>query len=445
MSAEIIAIHVVLESTCAFMCLLCFLLTFLGKNTLSKSGVLIAQMLITNVFLLVADSVAYAFRGNVSPTGFLATHVSNYLVFVLQFVMLLFSIQYIIALLEERKVSVTGSFLQLLQAICLVGIALVSVSQFNGFLYDFDAQNNYFRKEGIYISMFLAMAGIFVIFLLLIFYFRRFSPHQRAALMLYVLFPLFSVALQTVFYGISFMNICMTLTIIASFMVHEAERIRLMEEQALQLARQQEQLTEQRIQLITSQIHPHFLYNALATISSLCQSEPATAEMAVNRFAEYLRMNLDALSNASLIPFSKELEHSKTYLWLEHLRFGDILNVEYDIQYTDFLIPPLVMQPIVENAVKHGIFLREDGGTVCISTRRTEKGVEICVRDDGVGFDPMRQSDTHRSHIGITNVRSRLEALCNGTLTIDSVKNVGTTVTIFLPEGGFTHEDPADR
>ncbi|MCQ2448025.1 MAG: histidine kinase [Oscillibacter sp.] len=436
--------QVAMELSCAVACFIAAVLTLLGRKTLTKSGTAIARMFCTHCLLLLCDAAAHGFRGKLTPLAFAAVAVSNYLVFVLQYLLLFFSTLYIYALLDELHVQVSRVFLILQGVFCSAGILLVSLSQFTGFVYIIDEQNLYHRAAGLTCTLTLAGMGLLTCAAFVLVYWKSFSTNQLTVLLIFCLAPVISVILEYLIYGISFINISTTLVMLSMFVIHEGNRIQRLEQQALLLAQQQELLTEQRIQLITSQIHPHFLYNALATIGSLCQIDPATAELAVNRFADYLRMNLDALKDVNLIPFSKELEHTQTYLWLEQLRFGDILQVKYDITYQDFQIPPLVLQPIVENAVKHGLFPREEGGTVTISTRKTESGVEIVVADDGVGFDHIHPNlDPKRSHIGVTNVRSRLDALCGGTMTIESVLNEGTTITIFIPDGGTSHEHPA--
>lgn len=206
-------------------------------------------------------------------------------------------------------------------------------------------------------------------------------------------------------------------------------------EKNLELARQEQALTQQEQQLMLSQIQPHFLYNALTAIRSLCMEDARQAGDALDQFSRYLRMNMDSLQNHTPVPFEKELEHTRTYLWIEQMRFEDDLQVVYDIQDTDFMIPPLTLQPIAENAVRHGICKMEYGGTVTIAVQREPRLIRITVTDDGPGFDPaLPRPDDGQSHVGIQNVRSRLEQLCGGSLLVNSAPGQGTTVTILLPQ-----------
>ena len=195
----------------------------------------------------------------------------------------------------------------------------------------------------------------------------------------------------------------------------------------------EKELESSRSQLMVSQIQPHFIYNSLNTIYYLIDIDQEQAKDAVSTFSDYLRQNINALKNDSPVPFSEELEHIKAYVSLEQLRFGERLSVVYEIGAEDFLVPPLTIQPLVENAIKHGISVKEEGGTVRLSTEKIEDGVVLKVSDDGVGFDTTRFSDDNKStHIGLYNVRSRLKNMCNAELTVSSRKGEGTVCSILF-------------
>ena len=134
-----------------------------------------------------------------------------------------------------------------------------------------------------------------------------------------------------------------------------------------------------------------------------------------------------------MIPFEKEFKHSEAYLAIEKKRFGDKINVNYDIGYIDFQIPPLSMQVLVENAVKHGIRKKAGGGTITIRTKLKDGNIYVIVKDDGVGFDAERIDDDVDIHVGIANVQNRLESMCGGRLEVDSKIGEGTTAVIILP------------
>ena len=194
------------------------------------------------------------------------------------------------------------------------------------------------------------------------------------------------------------------------------------------------ELQNSRISIMLSQIKPHFLYNALTVIQALCSIDPAAAENAVSEFSDYLRGNMSALTEEKPIPFLKELEHTKHYLTLEQLRFGDQLRVEFDLGPTLFRLPTLSLQPLVENAIRHGVRGKAKGvGTVRISTRETPTCYEVAVMDDGPGFDPA-SAIQDSTHVGITNVRRRMQLMCGGSLMIESAPGAGTHATLRIPK-----------
>lgn len=197
----------------------------------------------------------------------------------------------------------------------------------------------------------------------------------------------------------------------------------------------EKELEESRIALMLSQIQPHFIFNVLGTIRGLCREDPEQAWRALGDFSVYLRANMNALTNANSIPFERELAHVETYLRLEQMRLGEKLNVVYDIQEKAFSIPPLMLQPLVENAVKHGIFYKADGGTVVIRAVRKESKILLIVQDDGIGFEAAsREPDFgQREHHGLENVRSRVEKMLGGTLRIETYPEGGSIVTLEFP------------
>ena len=184
-----------------------------------------------------------------------------------------------------------------------------------------------------------------------------------------------------------------------------------------------------------SQIQPHFLYNMLNTIYHLCDKDIELAKKAVDDFSTYLRNNIDSLSTTELITFNTELEHIKTYVELEKIRFGEELEIEFDIKANDFYIPILSIQPLVENAIKHGISKKRGGGKVILSCYEDESNYIITINDNGVGYNiDNTQYEDSKSHIGLENVRDRLENRVDGKLVMESEIGVGTTATVCIPK-----------
>ena len=210
--------------------------------------------------------------------------------------------------------------------------------------------------------------------------------------------------------------------------------------------RAEQELVQSRVAITLSQIQPHFLYNALTTIQYLCTEDPPLAARTVDDFARYLRGNMDSLTNDRPIPFARELDHLRHYAAIEQLRFPLII-VEFDVEEERFLLPALTVQPLVENAIRHGLRNRAQGGTVTVSTRAGEGCCLVCVSDNGKGFERALDVpdivdapsdfaaclDPARSHIGLSNVAFRVRSLCGGSVSLRSRPGEGCRVTVTIP------------
>ena len=192
------------------------------------------------------------------------------------------------------------------------------------------------------------------------------------------------------------------------------------------------ELAETRISTMMSQIRPHFIYNTLGTIEQLCKLDPPKAGDLVHNFAKYLRGNFGELDNPKPILMSREMEHVHHYVSIENVRFPD-MTFTFEMNSNDFYIPALTVQPIVENAIKHGLMRLPKGGSIRVVSYETETDYCISVTDDGVGFDTNALSDD-RKHVGLRNIRERLKVMVNGTLEIESTEGVGTKVLIKIPK-----------
>ena len=177
-------------------------------------------------------------------------------------------------------------------------------------------------------------------------------------------------------------------------------------------------------------MRPHFIYNTLMSIYYLCSQDPQKAQRVTLDFTNYLRRNFTAIAEEGTIPFSDELEHTRAYLAVEQTRFEGTLFVEIDTPHTAFRLPPLTLQPIVENAVKHGVSPGLEPLYLSVLTRETPDGSEVVVEDTGPGFAP---TDDDEPHIALANIRERLALLCGGTLSIEPRAAGGTRVTLHIP------------
>lgn len=206
-----------------------------------------------------------------------------------------------------------------------------------------------------------------------------------------------------------------------------------MQMEAVEAANLRVKLQETEMSLMLSQIKPHFLYNALIAIQVLCTREPETAEEAIIHFAKYLRMNMRSINSVKPIPFSEELEHVRNYVAIEKMRFKERLNMCYEIGEEGFQLPPLTIQPLVENAIKHGVCKRVTGGTVTLRTYQVPEYNCVEISDDGVGFDTHILEEPGSESFGLKNILFRLKKMMCAEVLIESQADKGTRVLVRLP------------
>jgi len=210
-----------------------------------------------------------------------------------------------------------------------------------------------------------------------------------------------------------------------------------------------EELLKNRVDLMISQIQPHFVYNTLNSIQSLIEIDAAKASEMIYNFSKYLRTHVDTMEMEGLVSFEEELDSIKTYVEIELIRFRKI-RVVYDIREKDFFLPMLSIQPIVENAIRHGVSKKPSGGTVEIKSYQTELSYVIEIDDDGVGFAAkphnFQDSNEEKYSIGVKNITYRLNKLINATVQCRSRIGDGTSVRIEIPKkGGGVDENNFSR
>jgi two-component system LytT family sensor kinase len=202
------------------------------------------------------------------------------------------------------------------------------------------------------------------------------------------------------------------------------------------LEEQQRLLMQARLQALTSQINPHFLFNTLNSVSSLIRTDPHQARLMVLKLARILRRLLRKHENFS--PLRDELDFIEDYLSIEMARFGEKLRFEkeVDAQTLDMLVPSMLLQPLVENCVKHGLSSKIEGGTVWLRTRRAEGRLHLVVEDNGVGIAEAKLAKMLEKGIGVSNVNERLKVLFGADyrMFIDSHPGKGTRIEIEVPE-----------
>ena len=252
---------------------------------------------------------------------------------------------------------------------------------------------------------------------------KKLSRTQLLAFKVYIIIPLISMLIQIFYYGVLATALGIMFGTIAMF-------IFVLKDQEDKFIKVTEENANREFEIRILQIRPHFIFNVLTSIYYIAGEDPKKAQEVIRDFSTYLKKVFRSLTSEEPVPFIEELEHTKAYLAVEKARFADQLNVIYDTSYVDFELPPLVLQLVVENAVKHGMDPEIERLNIMIRTRSSEGFNEIVVENDGENFTPSLEFN---EGVGLANIRERLNKMCNGELTIADREGDGTVVTIHIP------------
>lgn len=382
---------------------------------------------VSNIFMIIGDLADWLIQDASEPSMKILLTFFTVVFYVASAFILFFFARYMD---EYLKLSgrVRKLYLTAIMVACSVQVFFAVISPVTGSI--FYVTSDGYQRGNLFIISQLVPLFCYILFTVLVIVCRkRLAWREVVFFLLYIFVPLGTGAAQMFLRGIAVVNIGVSLALL--FIL---ANIHFEHESALR--RQEKELVQARIDIMLSQIQPHFLYNVLTGIRKLCETEPKQAVESINTFSKFLRTNMESLTDKHPISFEKELSHTQAYLRLEQQRFGDKLKVIYEIEAVDFSIPTLTLQPIAENAVRHGLMKKENGGTLTIASGEKDGAFFITVTDDGVGFSQKQLQAENGTHIGIANVQSRLQTLCGGTVEIQSESGKGTTVTIYIPKEG---------
>ncbi len=318
--------------------------------------------------------------------------------------------------------------------ILLAGIPFIS-----GF-YHITPDNQYYRGP-LYPLLLLPIAAIEFLNLAAVLRRRKQLTRRSGLSFLIALLPITGATIAQMFVEVyPLIDISVILSALSMYGLILSDQIEQDLHRQREIARRQQEIADQRASIAVLQMRPHFIYNTMTSIYCLCDQDPKLARRVVLDFTNYLRKNFTAIASAAPIPFSSELEHARAYLAVEQAQYEDSLFVDYDTPHTAFRVPPLTLQPIVENAVRHGRDPCAGPFHISIRTRKTDSGSEIIVTDNGRGFQPAKDSEPH---IALKNIQQRLETMCKGHLAITAGDGRGTVVTVTIPDS--TAAEPHTR
>lgn len=432
------SVHLFLETAGLTLCLLGIMMTAVQRKTIEKRSKRYFRFFFS---LLIVDLLAYALADLVLPSQdtrewiYYATITHMLLSPTLAYVVSFFLLDTVDPRRKRRRLR------RNLFILLLIHVYLLFIMQARRLYVLCDAEGALHRGSLYMLYVMQSVLPLLMDFTILLHEKKRLRHWETTAFWFYCALPAAGfvasmyVDPHIILYSVTVAALIMFLLIL----VEQTERYRRKAIEAMRMrlaaAEKEKESTEMRMSLMLSQIQPHFLYNSLSVIQNLCHGAAPEAEAATARFSRYLRHNMSSMTNSSLIPFTEELSHAKNYLELERLRFGEQLQIRFDTPVTRFYLPPLTLQPIVENAVRHGVRMRPDGrGTVAVATMEFPDRFEIFVLDNGRGFDTTKPPNDGQLHVGIQNVRDRLEKMCGGKLELFSRVGVGTTAVIVLPK-----------
>lgn len=332
-------------------------------------------------------------------------------------------------------------------ALYVIYVVVIVVAQFSDAVYYLSVKEQCVLPGPFYPALIIPPIALMVLNLVALA--RRWSvlTHRlRIAFAVCTAVPLVCVFLQAAFFGVNVLVIGSSLSALILLVL-------VMTDQMKAHVRQREEAAQRQSQVMALQMRPHFIYNVMTSIYYLCAQDPERAQQVTLDFTDYLRANFAAVAAEADIPFAKELEHTRAYLAVEGARFEDNLVVDIDCPHTAFHLPPLTLQPLVENAVKHGADPEKPPLHVRIATRKDPEFSVVTVEDTGPGFDysiltsEAQKDDTDKLLLSdgvadwttnptsaLTNIRERLAAR-GSTLDFASRKKGGTVATIRVPLG----------
>ena len=434
------------------------------------------RILVLNAAGLITDMMSWAIweMTNYYTYWITAAQMSDFITNCLNFALMMVTADYIVYLIKRRNGNPHRRWRGITYTVCAIGIIGLFFSRAFGYAAMPRVWESVEAHPIIMVPYLSSFVGLMLLGYLVISEHNWLMPLERIAFTLFFVLPIFISVTEFYIYGYSPVSVGATTATVLLFVSRTKMNTEI-------LIDQQKILTEQRLSEVEKQVRPHFIFNVLNIIYYLCASDPAKAQRAVETFSDYLRDNLKAMNAETPVPFNQELEYVKHYLSLEKLRYEEELTVCYDIRCTDFKLPVFTVQPLAENAVKHGIRYKPNGGTVNISTWESDEAYHIRVADDGVGFDPAsldmfddpgvclekrslldqeallsleianfsknspdeedeQQKDKYAAspdagnRIGLANTHTRLKLLCDGDMTITSAEGKGTTVDITIPK-----------
>ncbi|GEM_PF-2529223 len=337
-----------------------------------------------------------------------------------------FAVEWTFGLMVVARVKVSAKMkrgmLTALGVFCVVGTVLYIVNGIHPVFFDY--YNMQYLSFGGYLILTILNYGFFIgSTILLLIKGNNIPLRDRIFLVITQLIPIFSVVLDAAFPGLYSWDVLVFIAVAANY-------IHLMFVSAETAQKKIDRMELDRIRATQERMKPHYIYNVLSSIYYLCEEDPKTAQKAISIFSDYLRGVLKMMDTESLILFSEELKTVYNYVDLEKMRFGDQFEIRYNIEAKDFRIPPFTVQPLVENAVKHGLEKGDGKGEILVESYEDPNGYYINVYDNYGGFDP--ETEKTGTGFGTRYIRNMLALTGCGEMTLQSDVDGWTVATVYI-------------
>ena len=309
----------------------------------------------------------------------------------------------------------------------IVGAVLLIINELYPFIYRIDEMGRYMRMPYFFwLPSLIGLTGLLTTLGVALQYSKYMLTVERAAVVSFLTLPLIGIVIKLFYPETPFVTLAIVISVIILFISYETSYVHF-------LVEEEKRLGEEKLKLVNQQMKPHFIFNTLTLIRYQCLTAPQEAAQTVAEFSNYLRGITDYLTDNDNISLEAELDIVKNYLRIQSKRFGDRIRIEYDIDETDFDVPPFSIQTLVENAVHHGFKSGQiEQGLIKVSTKKGRDKRIVTVEDNGVGFDTSELKNNNS--VGIVNTKNRVEIMCKGELIIESEPGKGTRAIIVIPE-----------
>lgn len=429
-----VTFHVSMEVWGAIFCIIgavCIAAGLDGAGDFGKQPkrVAVMRILVITVLVVLSDAVSWMYYGDNTDVGRMIYALCIYCNFIFSFVLYIAVGEYTLCCIGVGKTHLwkKPAWCKAIYITALVGVVLVTLNLFHPIVYTL-LEGNVFHTipEGYLVVQALVLAGAGIQSVVVAVNYNKLSAEEMTGLLGHSITTFAVLPYQMFATKSEVVNLSMIVAALFLFTLYEMD-------QAKKGMYRKKELEESQMKLMMSQVQPHFIYNCLSALRFLVMEDQEKAYQAVNDFSRYLRMNLNTNKLNQMITLKEELENVECYYNLEKMQLGDELEIIYDLTDLDMMLPAMTIQPMVENAVKHGIKPKR-GGLIRICQYEVKDSWQLLVEDDGVGFDMEKMYSDEREHIGVANVRKRIEQMCGGSLELMSKPDRGTQVYIIIPK-----------